>query len=115
MARLGNVITAEVSFKNFSLSIPPSNEKGKTHKRAGDSLSCIGIMVCVTALGVTQRLEYTFTLPQDSYRLLSEPSASHDGAWLLIVHCYRTLASELIRFLSQHSSSLLLFLDYPPL
>ena len=39
MVRLGSVIIVEVSFKNFSLSIPPSNEKGKTHKRAGDSPS----------------------------------------------------------------------------
>ena len=36
MVRLGSVIIVEVSFKNFSLSIPPSNEKGKTHKRAGE-------------------------------------------------------------------------------
>ena len=34
----------------FSLSIPPSNEKGKTHKRAGDSLSYIGTMTCAVTL-----------------------------------------------------------------
>ena len=42
----------QVNFiKNFiSLSIPPSNEKGKTHKRAGDSLSYIGTMTCAVTL-----------------------------------------------------------------
>ena len=94
----------------FSLSIPPSNEKGKTHKRAGDCPSYIGIMVCATASGVTQRLEFTFTLPQGSCHQFSEPSVSPDRAWLLIAHCYQTVAPDIkIRLLSQHSPSLLLF------
>ena len=95
MVRLGDVIIAVVSFKNFSLSIPPSNEKGKTHKRAGDNLSYIGIMVCVTALEVTPKMEFTFTLPQGSCHQFSEPSVSHDRAWLLIAHCYQTVAPDI--------------------
>ena len=39
MARLGSVITAEVSFKNFSLSIPPPNEKGQNTQKGRGSLS----------------------------------------------------------------------------
>ena len=82
----------------------------KTHKRAGDCPSYIGIMVCATASGVTQRLEFTFTLPQGSCHQFSEPSVSHDRAWLLIAHCYQTVAPDIkIRLLSQHSLSLLLF------
>ena len=50
MVRLGSVIIVEVSFKNFSLSIPPSNVKGKTHKRAGDSLSYIRTVTCAVTL-----------------------------------------------------------------
>ena len=34
----------------FSLSIPPSNEKGKTHKRAEDSLSYNGTVTCAVTL-----------------------------------------------------------------
>ena len=84
--------------------------RGKTHKRAGE-VCPIGIGdLCCHDLGITQRLEFTFTLPQGSCHQFSEPSVSPDRAWLLIAHCYQTVAPDIkIRLLSQHSLSLLLF------
>ena len=88
----------------------PLTKRAKRTKGQGKSVLYWNCDLCCHALGVAQRLEFTFTLPQGSCHQLSEPSVSHDRAWMLIAHCYQTVAPDIkIRLLSQHSPSLLLF------
>ena len=45
--------------------------------------------------GSYPKMEFTFTLPQGSCHQFSEPSVSPDRAWLLIAHCYQTVAPDI--------------------
>ena len=67
------------NINDFDRFIPTSLSKVKTKQ---------GIIYFRTTTRITCRLEYTFTLPQGSCRLLVEPSMSPDRVWLLIIHCY---------------------------